>query len=119
MLSRFFSDELVKLAHEGLGRYVDKTEMEKDKIMEPRKCFSAFVKNDMRDVNPSIFRGLNENDGNAESYKSHYTPSMDIVMKKIALQYHTNKDYLIISPELDPMDSKYIHICKYSFRVFQ
>ena len=32
---------------------------------------------------------------------------MDIVMKKVALKYHTNKDLLLISPELDPMDSKY------------
>ena len=54
-----------------------------------------------------IFRGLNENDCSAESYKVNYTKSMDIVMKKVALQYHTNKDLLSISPELDPTDSKY------------
>ena len=34
--------------------------MENDKILEPRKCFSAFVKNDIRDVDPNVFRGLNE-----------------------------------------------------------
>ena len=33
--------------------------------------------------------------------------SMDIVMKTVALKYHTNKDLLLISPELDPTDSKY------------
>ena len=27
--------------------------------------------------------------------------------KKVALKYHTNKDLLLISPELDPTDSKY------------
>ena len=101
------SDELLKLAEEGFGRYIDKTEMENDKILEPRKCFSAFVKNDIRDVDPNIFHGLNENDCSAESYEVNYTKSMDIVMKKVALQYHTNKDLLFISPELDPMDSKY------------
>ena len=101
------SDELLKLAKEGFGRYIDKTEMENDKILEPRKCFSAFVKNNIRDVDPNIFRGLNENDCSAESYEVNFTKSMDIVMKKVTLQYHTNKDLLFISPELDPMDSKY------------
>ena len=81
--------------------------MENDKILEPRKCFSAFFKNDIRDVDPNVFRGLNENDCSAESYEVNYTKSMDIVMKKVALQYHTNKDLLFISLELDPTDSKY------------
>ena len=81
--------------------------MANDKILEPRKCFSAFIKNDIRDVDPNIFHGLNENDCSAESYEVNYTKSMDIVMKKVALQYHTNKDLLFISLELDPTDSKY------------
>ena len=101
------SDELLKLAEEGFGQYIDKTEMKNDKILEPLKCFSAFVKNDIGDVDSNIFRGLNENDCSAESYEVNYTQSMDIVMKKVALQYHTNKDLLFISPELDPTDSKY------------
>ena len=100
------SNELLKFAEEGFGQYIDKTEMENDKILEPRKCFSAFFKNDIRDVDPNVFRGLNENDCSAESYEVNYTKSMDIVMKKVALQYHTNKD-LLISLELDPTDSKY------------
>ena len=99
-MSFICSDELVKLEEEGFGRYIDKTEMEKDKIMEPRKCFSAFVKNDIRDVDPNIFRGLNENDCNAESYEKHYITSMDIVMKKVALQYHTNKDLQTVSIQI-------------------
>ena len=107
LISPYVSDELLKLAKEGFGQYIDQTEMENDKILEPRKCFSAFVKNDIRDVDPNVFRGLNENDCSAESYEVNYTKSMDIVMKKLALQYHTNKDLLFISPELDPMDSKY------------
>ena len=99
----------MKLDAEGFGRYIDKTQMESDKIMEPRKCFSAFVKNDIRDVDPNIFRGLNENECNAQIYDNCYVRSMDIVMKKVALQYHTNKELLLISPELDPTDSKYKH----------
>ena len=81
--------------------------MENDKILEQHKCFSAFVKNNIRDVDPNVFRGLNENDCSAELYKVNYTKSMDIVMKKVALLYHTNKELLFISPELDPTGSKY------------
>ena len=107
LISLHVSDELLKLAKEGFSQYIDKTEMENDKILEPRKCFSAFVKNDIRDVDANVFHGLNENDCSAESYEVNYTKSMDIFMKKVTLQYHTNKDLLFISPELDPRDSKY------------
>ena len=102
-----FQMSCLNLAKEGFSWYIDKTEMENDKILEPRKCFSAFIKNDITDVDPNIFCGLNENDCSAESYKINHTKSMDIVMKKVALQYHTNKDLLFISLELDPTDSKY------------
>ena len=103
------SDELLKLAEEGFGWYIEKTEMENDNILEQRKYFSAFVKNDIRDVDPNLFCGLNENDCSVESYKNNYNKSMDIVMKKVALKYHANKDLRHISPELDTMDSKYRH----------
>ena len=107
LICLYVSDELLKLAKEGFGHYIEKTEMENDKILEQRKCFSAFVKKDIRDVNPNVFRGLNENDCSAESYEVNYNKSMDLVMKKVALKYHTNKDLLFISPEMDPTDSKY------------
>ena len=38
------SDELLKLAEEGFGQYIYKTEMENDKILEQHKCFSAFAR---------------------------------------------------------------------------
>ena len=79
-------DELQKLAEEGFSRYVDKTEMENDKILDQRKCFSAFVKNDIRDVEA---KGLNENDC------AKYNRTMDIAMKKVAVHYHTNRDLLV------------------------
>lgn len=103
-----FVDELQKLAEEGFGRYVDKTEMENDKILDQRKCFSAFVKNDIRDVEYNFFRGLNENDCSTQVYEANYIEPMDIVMKKVAVHYHTNRELLVISPEMDPSDSKYI-----------
>ena len=102
----YIVDELQKLAEEGFGRYIEKTDMENDKILDQRKCFSAFVKNDIRDVEPSFFRGLNEIDCSPEVYEVKYNEPMDIVMKKVAMNYHTNRELLVISPELDPTDSK-------------
>ena len=95
LISLHVSDELLKLAEEGFGQYIDKTEMENDKILEPRKCFSAFVKNNIRDVDPNIFRGLNENDCSAELYEVNYTKSMDIVMKKSLCNTIQTKTYCL------------------------
>ena len=36
-----FIDELSKLSKEGFGRYVDKEEMAKDKVLPQRNCFCA------------------------------------------------------------------------------
>ena len=82
--------------------------MEIDKILDQGKCFSAFVKNDIKDVEANFFQGLNENDCSVEVYEAKYIEAMDIVMKKVAVHYHTNRELLVISPELDPTDSKYI-----------
>ena len=101
---------MIKLAEEGFGRYVDKSEMEKDKIMDPRKCFSAFVKNDITEIEESFFRGLNDSDCNSETYERNYIKSMDLTMKKIAINYHSNKSLLVISPEMDPTDSKCLNL---------
>ena len=101
---------MIKLAEEGFGRYVDKSEMENDKVMDPRKCFSAFVKNDITEVEETFFRGLNDTDCNRETYEKNYFKSMDLTMKKIAVNYHTNKSLLVISPELEPTESKCIQL---------
>ena len=52
-----------------------------------------------------FFRGLPDNECSDAMYAKNYNEPMDITMKKVALQYHTNKDYLAISPEVDPSDS--------------
>ena len=100
------ADELIKLAQEGFGRYVDRSEMEADKVLETKKCFSAFIKNDITDVEDTFFRGLPDNECSASMYEKKYTDPMDMSMKKVALQYHTNLRYLPITPEMDPSDSK-------------
>ena len=80
--------------------------MEEDKIIEQHKCFPALVKNDIHDVDEMIFHRLSESDCNTETYENNYNKSMDLTMKKVALKYHTNQDFLVISPELNPTDSK-------------
>ena len=37
---------LSKLSKEGFGRYVDKEEMAKDKVLPQHNCFCAYVKTD-------------------------------------------------------------------------
>ena len=90
--------------------------METDKVLESKKCFNAFIKNDIRDMDETFFRGLPDNECSAAMYEKNYNEPMDISMKKVALQYHTNKDYLVISPEVDPSDSMYNLIFQYHFR---
>ena len=103
------------MAQEGFGRYVDRGDMETDKVLETKKCFNAFIKNDIRDMHDTFFRGLPDNECSAAMYEKNYIKHMDITMKKVALQYHTNKGYLAISPEVDPSDSMYNFICPYQF----
>ena len=50
-----FTDELTKLSKEGFGRYVDKDEMARDKVLPPRNCFCAYVKMDIDNVNDTFF----------------------------------------------------------------
>ena len=74
--------------------------MEKDKVLHPRKCFSAFVKNDITCIDKSIFRYVRECD--AELYESNYDKSMEVPVKKVAFHYHSNKETLQLSAETNP-----------------
>ena len=60
------SDEIIKLHDKGLGTYVDKAKMETDDILHVRKCFSAFVKNDVKNVDPKIFKCVHDPKCDAE-----------------------------------------------------
>ena len=55
-------DELNKPMGEGFGVYVDKNQMEKDKVLDQKKCFSAFIKNDIRDIDIAIFHTVGDTD---------------------------------------------------------
>ena len=55
MLPGLISDELIRLHEEGYGVLVERTDMIRDKVMEGKNTFCAFVKNDIRDVNEDFF----------------------------------------------------------------
>ena len=88
------ADELLKLHTEGLGVFVQKMTMEKDKVLHPRKCFSAFVKNDITRIDKNIFKRVQDIDCDGELYEANYNKTMDINMKKVAFQYHPHKENL-------------------------
>ena len=92
----------MKLHAEGLGVYVDKNTMEKDKVLHPRKCFSAFMKNDITHIYESIFRCVRDFECDAEFYESNYDKSMELAMKKVTFHYHPNKETLQLSAETNP-----------------
>ena len=54
----------------------------------------------------TFFRGLPDNECSTMMYEKKYANPMDMSMKKVALQYHTNLRYLPITPKVDPSDSK-------------
>lgn len=102
----FLTDELQKLHAEGFGVLVEKYRMEEDKVIHARKCFTAFVKNDITHIDRNVFKTLRDVDCDAEMFESNYNKSMDLNMKKIANHYHSNPNTLQISGETNPTDSK-------------
>ena len=91
------SDEIIKLDDEGLGTYVDKAKMETDGILHVRKCFSAFIKNDVKNVDPDIFKGVRDPECDVEMYANNYYKTMDLTFKKVALQYHPQGENLLLT----------------------
>ena len=85
--------------------YVDKNQMEKDKVLDQKKCFSAFIKNDICNIDIAIFCTVGDTDCDSQTYETNYDKPMDLVMKKVAVKYHTYPDYLVISPESQPTNS--------------
>ena len=102
------SDEIIKLDDEGLGTYVDKAKMETDGILHVRKCFSAFIENDVKNVNPDIFKDVCDPECDAEMYANNYYKTMDLTFKKVALQYHPQGEKLQLTAETNPTQSKNI-----------
>ena len=76
--------------------------MEKDKVLHARKCFSAFVKNDITRIDENIFRCVHDFDCDTELYEANYDKSMELAMKKVAFHYHPHKESLQLSAETNP-----------------
>ena len=44
-------------------------------------------------------------DCDSQTYETNYDKPMDLVMKKVAIKYHTHPNYLVISPESQATNS--------------
>ena len=104
--TNIISDEIIKLHDKGLGTYVDKAKMETDGILHVRKCFSAFIKNDVKNVDPDIFKCVRDPKCDAEMYANNYYKTIDLTFKKVALQYHPQGKNLPLTAETNPTQSK-------------
>ena len=98
---------MAKLSKEGFGKYVDKEEMAKDKVLPPRNCFCAFVKMDINNLDSSFFEMVRDKDCGPELYTTNYDKGIDDNLKKVAIKYAIDKDTITISPCQDDVDSKY------------
>ena len=72
--------------------------MIRDKVMESKNTFCAFVKNDIRDLHEDFFRQVRSTEMTEDIYEMNYNKSMDLTMKKVAIMYCKNKDYLAMTP---------------------
>ena len=97
--------ELKKFEEEGFGVYVDKSQMEHDKIFLIKNCFAAFVKKDILDLPDKFFDMTKSFNCNREVYVTNYDKDMDISLKKVAALYHADKHRLTISLETNMSDS--------------
>ena len=85
--------------------------MEKDKVLYSRKCFSAFVKNDITRIDENIFRGVRDFDCDAELYEANYDKSMELAIKKVAFHSHPHKESLQLSAETNPTSGNKYSTC--------
>ena len=116
------SDELIKLANEDYGRFVDKAEMARDKVLVGRSCFSAFVKRDVCTLDESFFHCVHDKDCTPDAYMTNYDKPIDDNMKKVAMKYALDKNILLITPLNTDSPSKHLnyftYVRKYSAEVF-
>ena len=62
----------------------------------------AYVKNDIRNVNPNIFKYVRDPECDTDMYENYYDKSMDISMKKIMFKYSPYLENLQMSAETNP-----------------
>ena len=79
--------------------------MVKDQIFESKNCFCAFIKNDICDLGPDFFRQVQNLDCNEVTYEQNYDKSVEVGMKKVAMKYYKNTNYLALTMESNLSDS--------------
>ena len=120
---------MLKLSEQSYGKYVDKEQMARDRVLPSRNCFCAFVKRDIRSLNEDFFDAVRDRDCTKEVYITNYDKPIDDNMKKVAMKYAPDKDILLITPLQTDSPSKnipylasniYIYInSKYSVEIFR
>ena len=105
----------MKLSEQNYGKYVDKEEMTRDKVLPCRNCFCAFVKRDIRSLADDFFLTVRDRDYTRDVYTTNYDKPIDDNLKKVAMKYAPDKDILLISPLQTNSESKCILFFKTSF----
>ena len=76
------SVELRKLQDEGYLRYVDRKEMQNDKLFPANNCFSILIKKNILDMPDKFFHLAVDPECNRDMYTKNFDKKMDSTMKK-------------------------------------
>ena len=80
--------ELRKLQDEGYLCYVDRKEMQSDKLFPTNNCFSTLIKKDILDMPDKFFQLAVDPECNRDMYTKNFDKKMDSTMKKVTAKYH-------------------------------
>ena len=94
------------MQEEGYVRFVDRKEMQKDKLFPDKNCFSALVKKDVYELPDTFFQFSVDPECNRDMYTKNYDKKMDIVMKQVTAKYHEGRRKVLLSINSNVSDSK-------------
>ena len=98
------------MQEEGYVRYVDRKEMQKDKLFPANNCFSALVKKDVDELPESFFQVSVDPECNRDMYIKNYEKKMDLGMKQVTAKYHDSGRNIFLSVPSNISDSKLLLI---------
>lgn len=96
----------MRLEEEGYLIYIDKERMEEDKLFPKNRCFSAFLKQDMRDLDKKFFKLAKDEECNEDLYETNLNKDIDKVLKQVAAAYVHDLTRLSYSLPSNISDSK-------------
>ena len=91
------SVELRKLQDEGYLHYVDRKEIQNDKLFPANNCFSTLIKKDILDMPDKFFHLAVNPECNRDMYTKHFDKEMDSTMKKVTAKYHGGERNIFMS----------------------